>query len=41
MSKAVKVTTKRAVVAAVQLPGVSDLEFEASLNELRELEVVL
>lgn len=37
MSKEVKVTLKRAVVAAVQLPGVSDLEFEASLNELREL----
>ena len=27
----------RAVVAAVQLPGVSDLEFEASLEELRQL----
>ena len=27
----------RAIVAAVQLPGVSDLEFEASLTELREL----
>ncbi|MFN0316575.1 MAG: GTPase HflX [Burkholderiales bacterium] len=27
----------RAVVAAVQLPRVSDLDFEASLNELREL----
>ena len=27
----------RAVVAAVQLPGVSDVEFEASLDELREL----
>ncbi|MFN0301227.1 MAG: GTPase HflX [Burkholderiales bacterium] len=27
----------RAVVAAVQLRGVSDIEFEASLNELREL----
>ena len=26
-----------AVVAAVQLPSVTDLEFEASLNELREL----
>jgi GTP-binding protein HflX len=37
MSKAVKVAPKRAVVAAVQLPKVSDLEFEASLNELREL----
>ena len=28
---------KRAVVAAVQLPNVTDLEFEASLTELREL----
>src|SRR5436190_4105814 len=28
---------KRAVVAAVQKPGVSDLEFEASLAELRQL----
>jgi GTP-binding protein HflX len=28
---------KYAVVAAVQLPNVSDIEFEASLNELREL----
>ena len=37
MSKAVNFTPKRAVVAAVQLTGVSDLEFEASLNELREL----
>lgn len=37
MSKAVKVMSKRAVVAAVQLTGVSDLEFEASLSELREL----
>lgn len=37
MSKAVKVILKRAVVAAVQLPGVSDLEFESSLDELREL----
>jgi GTP-binding protein HflX len=27
----------RAVVAAVQLPGVSDVEFEASLTELRQL----
>jgi hypothetical protein len=37
MSKAAQNTLKRAVVAAVQLPKVSDLEFEASLNELREL----
>ncbi|MHB0992553.1 MAG: GTPase HflX [Burkholderiales bacterium] len=28
---------RRAIVAAVQLPGVTDLEFEASLAELREL----
>ena len=28
---------KRAVVAAVQLPGTSDTEFEASLTELRQL----
>ena len=28
---------KRAIVAAVQLPGVSDLEFDASLEELRQL----
>ena len=27
----------RAVVAAVQLPGVSDIEFEHSVNELRGL----
>ena len=37
MSKAVKVASKRAVIAAVQLTGVSDLEFESSLDELREL----
>jgi GTP-binding protein HflX len=28
---------KRAIVAAVQLPGVSDFEFDASLTELRQL----
>src|ERR1043166_7832023 len=28
---------KRAIVAAVQLPGTSDIEFEASLTELRQL----
>jgi GTP-binding protein HflX len=28
---------RRAIVAAVQLPGVSDLEFDASLTELRQL----
>jgi len=37
MSKEIKVTQQRAVVAAVQLPSVSDVELEASLNELREL----
>ncbi len=37
MSKEVKVTPPRAVVAAVQLPTVSDAELEASLDELREL----
>ena len=37
MSKEVKVTSQRAVVAAVQLPAVSDEELESSLNELREL----
>jgi GTP-binding protein HflX len=30
-------TPTRAVVAAVQLPGVSDVELEVSVNELREL----
>src|SRR3954451_10564896 len=28
---------KRAIVAAVQLPDTSDIEFEASLTELRQL----
>ena len=37
MSKEPKITPQRAVVAAVQLPRVSDAEFEASLAELREL----
>ena len=37
MSKEVKGTPQRAVVAAVQLPSVSDAELEASLKELREL----
>ncbi len=37
MPKELNATPKRAVVAAVQLPGVSDTELEASLNELREL----
>src|SRR5512145_1005951 len=33
----VRERSKYAVVAAVQLPSVSDIEFEASLSELREL----
>jgi GTP-binding protein HflX len=32
-----KETPQYAIVAAVQLPGVNDIEFEASLTELREL----
>jgi GTP-binding protein HflX len=37
MQTEVKVKPQYAVAAAVQLPGVSDVEFEASLTELREL----
>ena len=37
MQSEVKEKSQYAVVAAVQLPGVSDIEFEASLTELREL----
>ncbi len=37
MQKEVIDTPKYAIVAAVQLPSVSDMEFEASLSELREL----
>lgn len=37
MQSEVKQPILHAVVAAVQLPNVSDMEFEASLNELREL----
>jgi len=37
MQKEVPEKPKYAVVAAVQLPSVSDVEFEASLTELREL----
>src|SRR3569833_1966303 len=37
MQKEVKEAPQYAVVASVQLPGVSDMEFEASLAELREL----
>ena len=37
MAIEVKEKPARAIVAAVQLPGVSDVEFEASVNELREL----
>ncbi|MDO8437617.1 MAG: GTPase HflX [Nitrosomonadaceae bacterium] len=37
MQREVEEKSKYAVVAAVQLPSVSDTEFEASLSELREL----
>ncbi|MBT9567660.1 MAG: GTPase HflX, partial [Thiobacillus sp.] len=37
MQTEVKATPQYAVVASVQLPGVSDHEFQASLTELREL----
>jgi GTPase len=37
MQTEVKEKPKYAIVAAVQLPSVSDIEFEASLTELREL----
>jgi GTPase len=37
MQSEVKEPIRYAVVASVQLPNVSDIEFEASLNELREL----
>jgi len=37
MQTEVKEKTKYAVVAAVQLPSVTDMEFEASLAELRDL----
>ena len=37
MRSKIKESYKSAVVAAVQLPAVSDVEFEASLTELREL----
>ena len=37
MNNDVKVAINYAVVAAVQLPNVTDIEFEASLTELREL----
>jgi len=37
MSIEAKEKPRYAIVAAVQLPQVSDIEFEASLNELREL----
>jgi len=37
MQKEVLEKSRYAVVAAVQLPSVTDIEFEASLNELREL----
>ncbi|HQT30493.1 MAG TPA: GTPase HflX [Thiobacillus sp.] len=37
MQKEAKEQPQYAIVASVQLPGVSDVEFEASLTELREL----
>ena len=37
MMQDVKDKPKRALATAVQLPGVSDVEFEASLSELRQL----
>ena len=37
MQKELEVNHRYAVVAAVQLPSVTDLEFESSLTELREL----
>ena len=37
MPKEIKTRPQRAVVAAVQLPAVSDADLEASLDELREL----
>lgn len=37
MQKEAKEKPQYAVAASVQLPGVSDVEFEASLTELREL----
>ncbi len=37
MQSEIKAPVIHAVVAAVQLPSVSDMEFESSLNELREL----
>ncbi|MHB1292031.1 MAG: GTPase HflX, partial [Sulfuricella sp.] len=37
MRNEVKEKPKYAVVASVQLPNVSDIEFEASLAELRDL----
>jgi GTP-binding protein HflX len=41
MQKEVEEKPKYAVAAAVQLPNVSDYEFEASLSELRELAKIL
>jgi GTPase len=37
MQNETKIATTRAIVAAVHLPNVTDVEFEASLTELREL----
>ena len=41
MQKEVKEGPTRAVVAAVQLPGVSDTELQVSVNELRDLATTL
>src|SRR4051794_21670260 len=37
MRKETREKPQRAIVAAVQLPGVSDIEFDVSVNELRGL----
>ena len=37
MNRELEQKPKRAIVAAVQLPGVGDEEFDASLTELRQL----
>lgn len=37
MSTDTHLKTPRAIVAAVQLPGVTDVQLDVSVNELREL----
>ena len=37
MQREVEDKSRYAIIAAVHVPTVSDIEFEASLNELREL----